>query len=323
MAMVGLLHTKPMIERLRTRLRRLARLVGRWAGRLVSRFRGSTAKLLGTWWMLVTLAAVAAALWGMTAYLSRGIDDITAATEKVKARTEATRTGLAAAAGVGAAATLLLAFRRQQHTEHSTTETQITELYTKAVEQLGSEKAPVRLGGLYALERVGQGNPCQRQTIVDVVCAYLRMPYPPSETDQRAAEEERHVRLTAQGLLSRHLGQHPHGTHWRNMRVDLSGARLVNLSLERCQIGRADFEGAIFEGYTFFMDTSFGLWANFSNAVFTSVAAFDRVTFNGPSQWDDTNFQGGASFRGSIFKEAAFFSGATSQGLIRFDEAKV
>ena len=53
----------------------------------------------------------------------------------------------------------------------------VTELYTKAVEQLGSDKAPVRLGGLYALERLAQDNPAQHQTIVNVICAYLRMPF--------------------------------------------------------------------------------------------------------------------------------------------------
>lgn len=54
----------------------------------------------------------------------------------------------------------------------------ITELYGKGVDQLGSDKAPVRLGGLYALERLGQDSedPRLRQTIVNVICAYLRMP---------------------------------------------------------------------------------------------------------------------------------------------------
>src|SRR5262249_33582048 len=55
------------------------------------------------------------------------------------------------------------------------------ELYTKAVEQLGSDKAPVRLGGLYALERLAQDNSAHRQTIVNVICAYLRMPFSPME----------------------------------------------------------------------------------------------------------------------------------------------
>jgi hypothetical protein len=51
----------------------------------------------------------------------------------------------------------------------------ITELYLKASEQLGSDKAPVRMAGLYALERLAQDNRGQRPTVVNVICAYLRM----------------------------------------------------------------------------------------------------------------------------------------------------
>ncbi|MFI6030795.1 hypothetical protein [Amycolatopsis magusensis] len=54
---------------------------------------------------------------------------------------------------------------------------QVTELYTKAVEQLGHEQAAVRLGGLYVLERLAQDLPEQRRPVVSVLCAYLRMPY--------------------------------------------------------------------------------------------------------------------------------------------------
>jgi hypothetical protein len=70
----------------------------------------------------------------------------------------------------GAAIGLLLAFRRQHHSEvatvlgdHDAEERRITELYTKAVEQLGSDKAAVRLGGLYALERLAQDYASHRQ----------------------------------------------------------------------------------------------------------------------------------------------------------------
>ena len=92
---------------------------------------------------------------------------------------DAIRTASAITVAAGGAATLLLAARRQAHTERDTSEQRITELYTHAVNQLGAEKAPVRLGGLHALERLAQNNPTQRQTIVDVLCAYLRMPYTP------------------------------------------------------------------------------------------------------------------------------------------------
>ncbi len=109
---------------------------------------------------------------------------------------------------------LLLTARRQRYTEltlvHTTrdaTERRITELYTKAADQLGSDKAPVRLAGLYALERLAHSTVEHRQTIVDVICAYLRMPYTPprSSTEGLGGEayQELQVRLTAQDILLR------------------------------------------------------------------------------------------------------------------------
>ena len=99
--------------------------------------------------------------------------------------------------GTGGAAALLLTARRQRytelalvHTDRDATERRITELYTKAADQLGSEKAPVRLAGLHALERLAQNTPEQRQTIGDVICAYLRMPYKPPNDQPRGTGEE-------------------------------------------------------------------------------------------------------------------------------------
>ncbi|MFB9207352.1 hypothetical protein ACFFV7_39625 [Nonomuraea spiralis] len=68
--------------------------------------------------------------------------------QQVTARIETVRTALAAGAGVGAAVTLLLVVRRQRHQElaaahttHDAAERRVTELYTKAVEQLGNSQA--------------------------------------------------------------------------------------------------------------------------------------------------------------------------------------
>ncbi|MFF5208902.1 hypothetical protein [Streptosporangium sp. NPDC000396] len=97
---------------------------------------------------------VGAAVWGTSAWLLQGLDTVPVAGQ-VSARIEAVRTALAAGAGVGAAVTLLLAVRRQRHQElatahttHDAAERRVIELYTKAVEQLGNDQAPVRLGGL-------------------------------------------------------------------------------------------------------------------------------------------------------------------------------
>ena len=70
---------------------------------------------------------------------------------------------------------------RQDRTYQLRQAEQVNELYTRAVEQLGHDEAPVRLGALYSLMHLAQANPDRRQTVVDVLCAYLRMPYAPPE----------------------------------------------------------------------------------------------------------------------------------------------
>jgi Pentapeptide repeats (8 copies) len=88
-------------------------------------------------------------------------------------------------AGVGASMTLRqVRATRDQITETATAsynqlklseQGQITDRYTKAIDQLDNQKAlAVRLGGLYALERIAHDSPDDRATIAEVLCAYAR-----------------------------------------------------------------------------------------------------------------------------------------------------
>jgi uncharacterized protein YjbI with pentapeptide repeats len=56
----------------------------------------------------------------------------------------------------------------------ATVDSQITDRFTQAVEQLGHADIPVRLGALYALERIAHDSPGDRPTIFEVICAYVR-----------------------------------------------------------------------------------------------------------------------------------------------------
>lgn len=125
----------------------------------------------------------------------------------------------------------------------------------------------MRLGGLYALERLAQDHVEQRQTIVNVLCAYLRMPYTLPETDtntdrdirkeltaeHRDLTQEREVRLTAQRILTHHLQPGPDTsvpveTFWENIDIDLTSATLINFTLANCTTRTAKFDEAIFTG---------------------------------------------------------------------------
>jgi hypothetical protein len=51
---------------------------------------------------------------------------------------------------------------------------QVTDRYTKAIEQLGSDKLDVRIGSIYALERVARDSPRDHPTIMEVLAAFIR-----------------------------------------------------------------------------------------------------------------------------------------------------
>ncbi|WP_336159982.1 pentapeptide repeat-containing protein [Amycolatopsis sp. VC5-11] len=205
----------------------------------------------------------------------------------------------------------------------------VTDLYTKAADQLGSDKAPVRLAGLYAMERVGQDNPDQRQTIIKVLCAYLRMPYeqPVPATrlprdphndlirqqveGQRPHWEEREVRLTAQRIVTDHLELvAPDGNDsisWGAYPLDLRGAVLIDFDLRGRRVGSARFSGAHFIGP-----------ALFSKACFTEVAGFTDAEFHGTARFTDTRFVGNAVFRSTLFAKASPFARARFEDVAQF-----
>jgi hypothetical protein len=55
-----------------------------------------------------------------------------------------------------------------------TQDRQITEQYTRAVEQLGSSQLEVRLGAIYALERIARDSERDHWPIIEILTAYVR-----------------------------------------------------------------------------------------------------------------------------------------------------
>jgi hypothetical protein len=65
-------------------------------------------------------------------------------------------------------------------------EKQVTELYVKAIGELGSDKLPVVLGGIYALERIARSSQKDKGPILEVLTAFVRhnAPWPPEDPAQ-------------------------------------------------------------------------------------------------------------------------------------------
>lgn len=56
----------------------------------------------------------------------------------------------------------------------ATHESQITDRFTKAITQLGDTRLEIRLGGIYALERITEDSPKDHWPIMEVLTAYVR-----------------------------------------------------------------------------------------------------------------------------------------------------
>jgi len=120
--------------------------------------------------------------------------------------------------------------------------------YQDAAEHLGHSKAPVRLAGVYAMARLADDWQSQRQTCVDVLCAYLRMPWAEDSYEARRSSDEYQVRQSIVKIFNSHLKPDA-ATPWHLCRIDLSGALLVDFGLWSCRLdGGLVLFGAELEG---------------------------------------------------------------------------
>lgn len=108
--------------------------------------------------------------------------------------------------------------------------------YQDAASQIGHEKPAVRLAGVYALARLADDWPEQRQTCVDVLCAVLRMrPMMTTYTSDDGYSIDDHddgdmqVRKTVIGIVSSRVSGE--GALWGACDFNLVGSYLVDFRL--------------------------------------------------------------------------------------------
>lgn len=136
-----------------------------------------------------------------------------------------------------------------------TQDRQITERYTRAVEQLGSDKLEVRLGAIYALERIARDSERDHWPLMEILTAYIweRAPWPPQEKlSPPPSTIELNPPADIQAVLTV-LGRRNRGFETKDQRLDLRGTNLrgANLfvaDLERAIFTRANLERAHLAG---------------------------------------------------------------------------
>ena len=235
------------------------------------------------------------------------------------------------------------------------------ERYTKAVEQLGDEKAPIRMGGVYTLvglvdewledesiekyeDRLKEG-----QVIINNLCAYIRSPFTlashynelsnPTPTpkgiykdkkekfyaDKATLDSESDVRLSIiKEIHDRLQGpeENTPGT-WSDFEYDFSGSVFFYpVDLTKSYYKKPiNFSGSTYQGRANFSGSTYQGRANFTGSTYQGRANFSLSTYQGRAYFTGSTYQGGAYFTGSTYQGEANFTGSTYQGEADFSRS--
>jgi uncharacterized protein YjbI with pentapeptide repeats len=137
---------------------------------------------------------------------------------------------------------------------------QVTDRYTKAIEQLGSDKLDVRIGGIYALERIARDSARDHPTVIEVLSAFIRehsrehWEPPPDQVhfspSGRMTRPDVQAAVTVIGRRTAEHDRQPVNLHDAIVRradltfANFSGARLSGAELSGADLSRADLSRA-------------------------------------------------------------------------------
>lgn len=169
-------------------------------------------------------------LWLLPALLTRHPSHGVTTAEHLKAANDTRAPLVTFLIAVGAAGTLWFT----GGTYRLSREGHVTDRYTKAVGQLGDSSSPVRIGGVYALERIGNDSPKDTTTIVYVLGAFIReRSRVTRERPERPAEDV----LAGLRVIGRLLPK-------SSVLLDLRGVDLRNTDLSYIPASRVMLDGA-------------------------------------------------------------------------------
>ncbi|WP_238693792.1 hypothetical protein [Rothia sp. HSID18067] len=231
------------------------------------------------------------------------------------------------------------------------------ERYTKAVEQLGSKEAPVRLGGVYTLvglvdewleeqnleysERLKEG-----QVIINNLCAYIRFPFtlasyydelsedkPSSEgiykdnqqkfyTNKAEFKSEADIRLSIIKEIHSRLQSPDKNTPgvWSGFEYDFSGSTFFYpVDLTKSYYTKpVNFSGSTYQDEVRFDGSVYKDEADFGSSIYKSWATFDGSTYTGWVGFNCSTYQSWADFSASTYQDGATFMSSTYQSWADF-----
>ena len=119
---------------------------------------------------------------------------------------------------------------------------QITERFSKAIEQLASDKPEVILGGIYTLERIARDSAPDQWTIMEVLTAFVRQNAPVIKENESQSPEDKEkflkLRISIQACLTV-IGERKH-PDLENKYIDLTEVNISGLNLARFNLTEAN-----------------------------------------------------------------------------------
>ena len=208
--------------------------------------------------------------------------------------------------------------------------------YTTAIEQLSSDKASIRLGGVYSLVGLVDEWLADEKTIPDIekrrkegqviinnLCAYIRSPFLLAE---RAEQLDKPYAKDLQNDFDGDKEKfNADKQTFKQHKATLEEERQVRLSIikemhEHLHDAEKpgpwsgfdyDFSNAHFFYPIDFVYSYFGVFSNFSGVTFTEDANFFGAEFTGSADFNEATFTERANFSEATFTGGAYFSEAT------------
>lgn len=117
---------------------------------------------------------------------------------------------------------------------------QITDRYTKAIDQIGAGKLEIRIGAIYALGQIARDSPANRYAALDVISAFVRHHTQSADYGRTQPRED----ITAAMNIISDLNAITDKQDGRR-RINLQNARLVGADLSGWHLANVDFSRAI------------------------------------------------------------------------------